>query len=292
LAAMRATRDRLVLPFRGFTVEPGPGGPAVVPNLLNWSLLGTRLHSGFAGLPEYRDDHNRRTNYKVDATYESDTGDSVKVDTFSLAAAEVTRGGALRADDLPTAARRAWGGQSEDTTWIDFRGGPGNIRTVSALDVINGRVAAGAFADKVVVIGVMRRGGADVQRTPLDGGRGMAGPELQANAIDTIVRGAPLRDVSRLVDILLIVVLACVPALVGLRASRLAVPATIVVLAAVFLIVAQLAFNGGWIVPVVVPLAALAASALTLAVVVAARLVRRRRMLRARGEPDDSLLPV
>jgi CHASE2 domain-containing sensor protein len=120
----------------------------------------------------------------------------------------------------------------------------------------------------------------------------MAGPELQANAIDTILHGAPLRDVPALVDILVIVVLACVPAIVSLSASRIAVSAATVVLAAVFVLVAQLTFNDGWIIPIVVPLAALATSALAVAVLVAVRILRRRRLIRARSEPDDSLSSV
>jgi CHASE2 domain-containing sensor protein len=217
-----------------------------------------------------------------------DTTANVSTQTFGFAAADVARGGALISDDLPSAPRRAWGGQSERTTWIDFRGPPGTIRRVSALDVLDGRVAAGSFADKVVVIGVIARGNKDVHRTPLDSGHGMAGPEVQANAIDTILRGAPLRDVSRLVDILAILVLACVPALASLMTSRAVGVAVIVALAAVFLAGAQLAFNAGWIVAVVLPLAALAVSAACVAALVAARMVRRR-TVRSRTGPVDSL---
>jgi CHASE2 domain-containing sensor protein len=289
LDAIRATQDRLVLPFDRFTVVSGPRGKAAVsPDLFAppHALSATKVRTGYAGLPEDRDYHNRRTNYEVA------TNVGVNMQTFAFAAADVERGGALDPDRLPTAPQRAWGGQSESTTWIDFRGPPGTISRVSALDVLNGHVASGAFADKVVVIGVIRRGDKDVQRTPLDGGRGMAGPELQANAIDTILRGAPLRDVSWLIDILAILALACVPALASLSASRIAVSAAIAGLAAVFLAVAQLAFNGGWIMPVVVPLAALAASAMGVTVLVATRALRRRRVAPAGSEPDDSLSPL
>jgi adenylate cyclase len=229
------------------------------------------VRTGTGALPEDKDDHNRRANYEVDTTAD------VTAETFAFAAADVARGGALRPDRLPTAARRAWGGQSERTTWIDFRGPPGTIRRVSALDVLDGRVPAGAFADKVVVIGVIARGNKDVHRTPLDGGRGMPGPEVQANAINTILRSTPLRDVSRLVEILAILVLACVAALASLAPSRAVGVAVIAGLAAVFLAVAQLAFNAGWILPVVLPLAALAVSAALVAGLVIARMVRRRR---------------
>jgi hypothetical protein len=62
----------------------------------------------------------------------------------------------------------------------------------------------------------------------------------------------------------------------------------IAALAAVFLAVAQLAFNAGWILAVVLPLAALAVSAACVAALVAARMVRRR-TVRSRTEPVDSL---
>jgi CHASE2 domain-containing sensor protein len=272
VAAIRATHDRLVLPFRAFSVVPAGAGYAIRPDLFGRPsvLRATKVQTGFAGLPEDRDDHNRRTNYEVDTTA------GVSTQTFAFAAADVARGGALNAGELPTSARRAWGGQSETTTWIDFRGPPGTIRRMSALDVLDGRVAPQAFAGKVVVIG-LARDPKDLHQTPFDGGHRMPGPEVQANAIDTILRGAPLRDVSRLVDILVILVVACVPALISLSTSRVAGALVIAGLAAVFLAAAQLAFYAGWIVPVVVPLAALAVAAIAVAGVAAARAIRRRR---------------
>jgi CHASE2 domain-containing sensor protein len=270
LAAIGATHDRLVLPFEKFNVVlKGDGSQEIRPIFFGRPgvLRPTRVRTGYAGLPEDRDSHNRRTDYKVDTTA------NVSTETFGFVAADVARGGALRPDTLPAAPRRAWGGQSERTAWIDFRG---PIRRVSALDVIDGRVAAGAFADKVVVIGVTANTD-DVHRTPLDGGDGMTGPEVWANAIDTILRGAPLRDVSRLVEILAILILACVPALASVIASRTVGVAVIAALAVVFLAVAQLAFNAGWILPVVLPLAALAVSAGCVAALVTARIVRHRR---------------
>jgi CHASE2 domain-containing sensor protein len=284
-AAIRATHDRLVLPFEDFTVVLGPDGDqAIRPVLFGrpGALRKTRVQTGYAGLPDDRDGHVRRANYEVDTTA------NVSTQTFAFAAADVARRGALVADQLPSAPRRAWGGQSDRTTWIDFRGPPGTIRRVSALDVLDGRVPGGAFAGKVVVIGVIARGNTDVHRTPLDSGHGMPGPEVQANAIDTILRGAPLLDVSWLVGILAILVLACVPALASLSTSRAIGVAAIAAMAALFLLVAQLAFNAGWVVPVVLPLAALAVSTACVAAVVAARAVRRRRA-RSRPGPVDGL---
>jgi CHASE2 domain-containing sensor protein len=285
LEAIRATGERLVLAYDSWTV-PGDGKPVRPELFVPTSVIrATKARTAFAGLPEDRDDHNRRANYVVEAT------EGVPMQTFSFAAADVARGGALEVKDLPTADRRAWGGQNEANTWIDFRGPPGTIRRVSALDVLDGRVAPGSFRGKVVVIGKIARNSDDVHETPLAGDDGMAGPEVQANAIDTILRGVPLRDVSRLVDLLAILLLACVPAVATLMASRAVGAALIAAAGVVFLAAVQLAFNAGWIIAVVVPLAALLASAVCVGAVLATRMVRRRRRARSRSEPGRGRHP-
>jgi CHASE2 domain-containing sensor protein len=273
LRAIRATNSPVVLAYKDFTV----GDSAVHPVLFGGSARpygANDVGTGIVLLPEDRDDHNRRADYEVGTTA------GVTAATFAFAAADLARPGRLRPDDLPAAPRRAWGGQSERTTWIDFRGPPSTIRRVSALDVLHGDIPARTFAGKVVVIGVIARGNDDVHQTPLDGGHGMPGPEVQANAIDTILRGVPLRDVPRVVDILAILALACIPALASLAASRAVGVAVVAGLTVVFLAAAQLAFNTGWIVAVVLPLVALAVSAACVAVLVTARMVRRQRRAR------------
>ena len=45
----------------------------------------------------------------------------------------------------------------------------------------------------------------------------MAGPEIHANAIDTLMRGMPLHDSSGLADLLIALGLTLVPTLLGLR---------------------------------------------------------------------------
>jgi CHASE2 domain-containing sensor protein len=202
----------------------------------------------------------------------------VSASTFAFAAADLVRGGALRrrVDDLPAASRRAWGGQSERTTWIDYPGPPGTVRRVSALDVLEGRVPPKAFRDKLVVIGVTTRASTDVLKTPFDAGRGMPGVEVQADALDTILRGAPLRDVPPLLNVLVIILLACLPAVAALTQSRRVTAAAIAAVAIVFLAAAQLAFGAGWTVAVTVPLAALAVATSAVAVLVAAGTMRRR----------------
>jgi CHASE2 domain-containing sensor protein len=282
LAAMRATRQ-LVLPYERFFVDRDEKGePTIVADLLGRpdAVHNTGVTLGFDGLPLDVDRHNRRADYAVDLVPYVPVGEKRLIaKTFAFAAANLARGGALARDldELPTASRRRRGGQTKRTTWIDYRGGPGTIERVSALDVLDGRAPARAFRNKLVVIGVTARGNVyDVHRTPLDEGRGMLGVEVQANALDTMLRHNPLRDASSRVNVLLIVVLACIPALASLTRSRRLAAAAIVGAALGFLVAAQLAFHAGWVIAVVLPLAALVAAACGVALLAAGRMVRRQ----------------
>jgi CHASE2 domain-containing sensor protein len=281
--AIRATHDRLVLPYVSFSVvgqaADGSGG-RVEPELFErpGAVEGVGVTTGYAGLPNDRDRRNRRADYEVAAQSASRT--QVIMPAFAFAAARVAglAGLSHQVREVRTAKRRAWGGQSQSTTWIDFRGPAGTIRRVSALDVIHDRVPAATFRDKAVVIGVVAPAGGDIHRTPLDSD--MPGAEVQANALDTMLRGDPLRDAPAAIDVIAIVVLACAPVAAALWWSGRATAAVVAALAIALLAAAQLVFQGGWIVAVVVPLAALALATLGVAGVGAVRVVLRRRMQR------------
>jgi CHASE2 domain-containing sensor protein len=273
---MGITRGRLVLPF----VDFGVTGGTATPELLGRSdtVERTGVTTGFAGLPDDKDGGERRADFEVAA--ESSDEAEVTMQTFAFAAARVAGRAGLsqQVDDVASAARRAWGGQSENTTWIDYRGPSGTFRRVSALDVLDGRVPARVFRNNAVVIGLVAHGSPDSHhRTPLDSA--MPGAEVQANALDTMLRGQPLRDVPQLIDILLIVLLASVPAVAALKWPAAATAGVVAALAITLAVAAQLAFQAGWVLAVVVPLAALAAAAVGLAALAAARLVRRRRVM-------------
>jgi CHASE2 domain-containing sensor protein len=296
--AILDTGDRLVLAGKEYVVPlttQGSGGNSR-PELFvpSKQLDDADVATGYRALPDDVDGHYRRADYRValyrqaSASAEIPAREEVTVPTFAFSAANLARGRALQknVNDLPTASRRAQGEQSERTTWIDYGGPPGTISHKSAIDVIN-TVPSGDFTDKIVVIGVTAEGTAERHQTPLDGSRGMPHPEVQANAIETMLHGSPLRDVSRSIDILAILVLACIPALAGLAASRAVCVVAIVGSAAVFLAVAQVAFHQGWILAVVLPLAALAGSAVGVAALGASRMARRR-TVRSRSGPIDS----
>jgi hypothetical protein len=105
----------------------------------------------------------------------------------------------------------------------------------------------------------------------------MAGPELQANAIATALRGNPLRGAPGWLAPALIALLALAVPLTSLRARARVVTTVVIGLALVTLAGAQLAFDHGRIVPLAAPLLALALGTIgTLAVAYLLEAARRR----------------
>jgi len=141
---------------------------------------------------------------------------------------------------------------------IDYRGGPQTFRTVSFSDLVAGHVDPGVLRGKIVVVGASAPSLQDLHPTPTTGELLMAGPEVQANAIWTVLHGVPLRDASPLLGLLAILALGMAAPLarVWTRAVRAALVAP--VLGAAYAVAAQLAFEAGWILPVTYPLASLA----------------------------------
>ena len=219
-SAIRRSGQGLVLPYDDENLKvlrEADGDPTVRAVLFGETQPAT-FRTGFAGLPDDPDDTIRRANLVVDI------GRSGAVDmstpTFAFTAADIARRGALRGRlaELSGASRRAVGEQSDRTTWIDLARRPDASVRTSALDVLEGRAPRGAFRDKLVVIGVTASDSPDMHRTSVDSR--MPGVELQAAAIATMFRDAPVRDTSQLVDVLTIVLIAGLGAAAALLALR------------------------------------------------------------------------
>ena len=145
--------------------------------------------------------------------------------------------------------------------WIDFRGGPGTIPAYHFSDVREHRLAASAVRGKIVVVGMTSPTEQDVHPTPTVTDELMSGPEVQANALWTVLHDLPLRTAPTWAAILAILALAVAPAIAALWLRTLAV-STAPLVGAAYLGIAYLAFLHGWIMPVVAPLAGVALSAI------------------------------
>lgn len=86
----------------------------------------------------------------------------------------------------------------------------------------------------------------------------MAGAELQANAVATILEGLLLHEAPGWLDAFLIVLMAAVSPLASLRLRPSLFTLVALVAAALLALAAQVAFNGGLVIEVIYPLVALA----------------------------------
>ncbi|HZV75989.1 MAG TPA: adenylate/guanylate cyclase domain-containing protein [Conexibacter sp.] len=189
---------------------------------------------------------------------------------------------------------------------IDFAGPPGTVREIPFLDVLARRFDIAAVRNRVVVVGATALTLKDSWPTAAGGGL-MPGPEIHANAIQTVLDGYPLRDASSFVAVLLVLaagLLAPLATLAGSPSRALAQALGAGVLGVLVLLGgAQLAFDAGTIVPVAAPLLALALGTVGAVALTYVFEVRARQRLRATFErfvppnvaaellPGDGALP-
>jgi adenylate cyclase len=205
------------------------------------------------------------------------------LDTFAVVTAGVATGHKVK----PFAGRR----------WIDFAGPASTYPAISYSGAYYGttdgtkngpKLPPNFYRGKIVVIGATAPILQDIHPTPTD--PGMPGPEIQANAITTVLDGFPLSSVPGWVNVVLIVLLGIAVPLASVRVRPVVSIAIAVVLGVVFAIGVQLAFNAGWVVSFVYPLGALVLSAVgSLAVQLVTEAFERIRTidLFARFVPED-----
>src|SRR5215210_5267702 len=144
-----------------------------------------------------------------------------------------------------------------DGAWIDYSGPPGHMLYAPFSRVVRGQFKPGTFRNRIVVIGAVAPSLQDRHPTSWPAGE-MAGPEIHANAIDTLLRGLPLHDTGSLADLLIAIGLALLPALLGLRLRPFVALGIGAGAAVAYVVVAQIEFGRGLILPVTVPIVGLA----------------------------------
>jgi CHASE2 domain-containing sensor protein/predicted Ser/Thr protein kinase len=140
-------------------------------------------------------------------------------------------------------------------SWIDFPGAPGSVRHLSFVDVLHDHFDAAAVRGKVVVVGATAPVLQDQHTTAA--GSPMSGPEVQADAIATVLAGFPLRSPSGALTIGLIVLIAFAVPLAGLRLGTLGTGLAALGVFCAWSLATQLAFESGTVLDYSDPLAAL-----------------------------------
>lgn len=143
-----------------------------------------------------------------------------------------------------------------DGGWIDFPGPPGTVHSLSFINVLDGRFDPATVRGKVVVIGATAPVLQDLHTTAA--GSPMSGPEVQADAIATALARFPLRSPSGPVTVILILLLAFLVPLSGIRFGTLGTCIAGLVLLALWSVSMQLSFDSGRVLDYSDPLAALA----------------------------------
>lgn len=145
--------------------------------------------------------------------------------------------------------------------WIDYAGPPGTVPSVSFSRVMRGDFPRGFFRGKVVVVGPTAPSLQDVHATSVSGNQLMGGAEVQADAIWTAMHGFPLRNTPGWLRAIVLVLLALIAPVACRWLSPFRSFLVALVVGALYVGLAQLVFDHGWVVQVVYPLLALAISA-------------------------------
>ena len=134
-----------------------------------------------------------------------------------------------------------------------------SIRTVSFSDVYQGRADPAEFRGAVVVVGAAFAEVQDARPTAVSRGNLMSGAEIHANAVATLLEDTPLRATPGWLSFALALALGLLAPLAPIRFGTIAV-VIVTAVALVYVGLVQLAFQAGFILPVVDPLVALALS--------------------------------
>jgi len=268
LATAIANSDRKTVLSFTETNDDGSGGV----NFLDGGQEFLEHVEGLAGHGAYPNDAGgviRRIAYAIDG-----------LKSLPVASVEVATGKKVDRGDYP-----------EQGAWIDYRGGPGTMTSVSMSDVYDNKLPKGYFANKVVVVGPSAPSLQDVHPTSTTaGGELMSGAEIQASAIDTLRRGFPLRSAPSWVDYLAIVIAGLLTPLLSLRLPALRSFLAALAVGLLYALAAIVLFNRGSIVALTYPLITLAVSAvgaLTGHYLTAAFERERTRDIFARFVPED-----
>jgi len=264
-AAARA-HGQLVLPAQASDVN-GNGTTNVLGGVANQRRAGISV--GTALFNEDSDGAVRRLPAAVEG-----------VQSFAVAAAR----------DAGVPARALHADFDNGSQWIDFPGPVGTVTSYSFSDVLSPGFNPASVRGRIVVVGATAGDLQDTHTVDYGPNLPMTGPELEADAISTLMQGAPLRSAPPLVNWLLVIVAAVLLpmlALARVRWPRLVL--TGIAAGAALLVGTQLAFDSGTVnllVPVLATLVVSGAGAVLISLALERRELDALRDRFARFDPS------
>jgi CHASE2 domain-containing sensor protein len=207
--ALRRARTIVLGVLAGGRTSAGYTLPRLFRRNVDLDAAGVRV--GFAAYPREPDGKIRRvavTPLELDGS--GRLGPPTHVDPhnlpgFAYLVALVASGGQLNGG-VPTDNREI----------IDFRGPPGTFRSIPFGDLVRARAPMGVFRDKIVIVGAARPFSLSDSAVPT--GDAMDPVEIDANAVATLLDGAPLRQPTLSTTMLVLLAAAFCP-LVIIRAG-------------------------------------------------------------------------
>lgn len=137
---------------------------------------------------------------------------------------------------------------------IAYSGGPEHYTTYSFADVLQGRVLDEQLRDKIVLVGSTAPDLHDEFLTPFGGGEAMAGVEIQANVLQSLLEARALTTLDRAQAFTLLGLLTLVLISLGLSLPLRYLVVTSVSVLIAYLIVAVGSVNADVLMPIAVPL--------------------------------------
>jgi len=266
LKAAERAHGHLVLAAQASDIN-GNGTTNVLGGVANQRLAGVSV--GMALFDEDSDGAVRRVPEQVGG-----------VPSFAVAAA--------RDAGLPARALRS--DFDNGFQWIDFPGPAGTVRSYSFSDVLSAGFNPALVRGRIVVVGATAGDLQDTHTVDYGPNLPMTGPELEADAISTLMTGAALRPASAAVNWLLVIVAALLLPALALRRVRWPLLVwTGLAAAAALLVGTQLAFDGGTInllIPVLAALVVSGAGAVLIPLAVERRELALLRYRFARFDPS------
>lgn len=163
-------------------------------------------------------------------------------------------------ESLPVAVAKAYGEtpqipviDSLKRMYINYFGDPGSFKVISAIDVYEGKVSSSVLHDKIVLFGVVSAVFNDLEHTPIAPEWQMAGIEILANSIQTILDEAYLVDEELAIKIAVVVILTLVVSGVFFWSDLRVANAVAVICFISYLFLTKILFEKGVIMDLVYP---------------------------------------